>query len=400
MVDAAAPVEAVVHQETAAPGLDVAVHRHPEDALRAYAAALPDTLQAPPQSAGWVAAWLSETRPECLIAVLSRDGRPELALALEIVREGPCRVARFMGGRHANGNFPAVRRGAEIGSDGIAALIAGILRAAPDVDMIAFERLYESLDGAPNPLLQLPHRQSPNVSLAADLAGGFEALLGRVGGRRKRKKARSQARRFEEAGGYRRFAASSSDDTNRLLDAFFSMKEERFREMGIANVFGPADVQAFFRRLFADAIDQVPPPFVLHGLEVGGRLRAVTGASRRHDSLVCEFGSIAADELAAASPGSFLFFLNIEEACQQGFRLYDFSVGDEPYKRLWCEVEIAHFDVLIPLTARGRVIGLWKAVESRAKAALKGSPAVWRLAKRLRRRVQAAERSGTGATGG
>ena len=116
--------------------------------------------------------------------------------------------------------------------------------------------------------------------------------------------------------------------------------------------------QAFFHTLFADALAETPPPFVLHGLEVGGKLRAVTGSSRCGKRLICEFGAIAEDELAHASPGDFLFFDNIEEACQRGLAVYDFSVGDEPYKRLWCDLETRHFDVIVPLTTKGRAAGV------------------------------------------
>ena len=99
-----------------------------------------------------------------------------------------------------------------------------------------------------------------------------------------------------------------------------------------------------------------PPPFVLHGLEVDGTLRAVTGSSRTSTRIICEFGTIADDDLAHASPGDFLFFENIAEACRQGLAVYDFSVGDEPYKRLWCDLETRHFDVIIPLSAKGRLL--------------------------------------------
>ena len=38
----------------------------------------------------------------------------------------------------------------------------------------------------------------------------------------------------------------------------------------------------------------------------------------RGNTLICEFGAIAEDELAHASPGDFLFFDNIREACESG----------------------------------------------------------------------------------
>ena len=71
----------------------------------------------------------------------------------------------------------------------------------------------------------------------------------RTSGKRKRKKHRSQTRKFEAAGGFRRIEAQHAETrSNALLDAFFAMKEVRFQKMGIANVFGDAEVQTLLPR--------------------------------------------------------------------------------------------------------------------------------------------------------
>jgi CelD/BcsL family acetyltransferase involved in cellulose biosynthesis len=166
--------------------------------------------------------------------------------------------------------------------------------------------------------------------------------------------------------------------------------------MGIANVFGEPEVRAFFRALFGEALSDDKPSFVLHGLEVAGKLRAVTGSSRSGKRLICEFGAIADDDLAHASPGDFLFFDNIEEACGSGFDVYDFSVGDEPYKRLWCDIETQHFEVLIPLTVKGRALVFVLRQSARLKAFVKNSPTIWKLTKMLRRKTAGQAAPATG----
>ena len=135
---------------------------------------------------------------------------------------------------------------------------------------------------------------------------------------------------------------------------------------------------------------------MLHGLEVAGKLRAVTGSSRSGKRLICEFGAIAEDDLASSSPGDFLFFDNIQEACETGFTVYDFSVGDEPYKRQWCDIETRHFEVLVPLTLKGRALAQTLRQGARLKAFVKNSPTIWKLTKMLRRKAagQAAPTAG------
>ncbi|PBB18769.1 GNAT family N-acetyltransferase [Mesorhizobium sp. WSM4313] len=346
-------------------------------------------LFAPAQSASWVSNWAAATGADMVVATLSCDGRPALSLALEIVRRGPFKVARFAGGRHANGNFAAAdpRFLPAIDGQAIRSMFKAIARARPDIDLISLERLLPDLDGVANPLAALPGFPSPNLALAVDLGGGFDALLSRASGKRKRKKHRSQTRKFEAVGTFRRIEARTPEEVDRLLDAFLSMKEARFAKMGIANVFGDRQVRDFFRALFADALAEEKPPFLLHGLDVAGKLRAVTGSSRSGKRLICEFGAIAEDDLSSASPGDFLFFDNIQEACELGFDVYDFSVGDEPYKRLWCDIEVQHFEVLAPLTLKGRVLAAGLRQGARAKAFIKNNPTVWKLTKMLRRKA-------------
>lgn len=352
-------------------------------------------VSSPSQSAAWISAWAAEAAADFFVATFSSGGRLQFALALEVVRSGPFRVARFPGGRHANGNFPLLSTSADIPPAAIGTIVAAVAKARPDIDLLALERLADAIDGRRNPLLALPHAPSPNLALAVDLGGGFEALLGRSSGKRKRKKHRSQTRKFEAAGGFRLITAATPDDCDRLLSEFFDMKRERFAKMGITDVFAEPSVKAFFRRLFVDAIAAERPDFVLDALEVGGRLRAVTGSSRCGDRLICEFGAIREDDMAQASPGDFLFFENIQRACRDGFSVYDFSVGDEPYKRLWCDIEVRQFDVLVPLTAKGRLLALALRAASRAKAWVKGNRRLWALVKSMRSRGATDPRAAT-----
>ncbi|MGX9143932.1 GNAT family N-acetyltransferase [Mesorhizobium sp. 128a] len=358
-------------------------------ALAAYADFCRSALFAPAQSAAWACAWTAQANPDAIVATLKIKDRPVFSLALEITPSGPFRVARFMGGRHANGNFAAADKAwlAKADASAVRTLLMAIAKARPDIDLVALERLLPDLDGIPNPLAALAHFPSPNLSLAVNLDGGFDALLSRASGKRKRKKHRSQTRKFEAVGSHRRIEARTPEEVNRLLDAFFEMKEFRFAKMGIANVFGEPEVRAFFRTLFAGALGEEKPAFVLHGLEVAGKLRAITGSSRSGKRLICEFGAIAEDDLGHSSPGDFLFFDNIQEACDRGFEVYDFSVGDEPYKRLWCDIETQHFEVLVPLTLQGRALAVALRQGARAKAYIKNNPTVWKLTKLLRRKA-------------
>lgn len=398
MVDAAASMRA-----RQAPTADISpTQRRVEvsattgEALEAYARLVERGLAAPAQSAAWISGWVANVEADALLATIHVDDQPALSIGLEVSRSGPLTVCGFMGGRHANGNFPATDPAllAELSPAAFLDLFESIHRAWPDIDLLKLERLAPQLGDVRNPLLRLDHYPSPNVALALSLDGGFDAVLNRTSAKRKRKKHRSQTRKFDAAGGFRRIRASTPEEVDRLLNVFFEMKEQRFRKMGIANAFGDPAVRRFFRKLFAQSLGP-SPSFVLHGLEVGGKLRAITGSSVCGDRLICEFGAIAEDDMAHASPGDFLFFENICEAARSGFAVYDFSVGDEPYKRLWCNIETTQYDVIVPFTLKGRVFAGALRAATAAKAAVKNNPALWNLFKRLRKGAAGAESTST-----
>ena len=163
-------------RESGRPGTSVSIL--PLNDLAAYIELAKGGVSAPAQSALWIEEWVANTSPDGFVAMVEADGRPVYALALEVVRSGPFRIARFMSGRHANGNFPAADPAfLTAGGFNADAMLAAIRRARPDVDALVLERLLPDLDGLANPLLALPHFSSPNLSLAVSLEGGFEALL-------------------------------------------------------------------------------------------------------------------------------------------------------------------------------------------------------------------------------
>ncbi|MEX0955728.1 MAG: GNAT family N-acetyltransferase [Rhizobiaceae bacterium] len=363
--------------------LACAIRPFDADARSAYAAFCESAAHSAPQNPSFVEAWADNPGADMVLATASRNGRTCLMLVLEIERNGPATVARHPGGRHANGSFP-VFSGHE--PSGIREILAGALRnARPDIDLVLLERNEIERGGRANPLHGAGCARSPNIALSVDLEGGFDAMFEGAGGKRKRKKHRSQTRKFEAVGAYSRFAATTPAEVDALLSAFYDMKAERFRHMGITDVFAPASVRNAFRRLFVGALDRAPPDFVLHGLEVGGVLRAVTGSSISGGRITCEFSSFRVDDLASASPGDFLFYENIREACEDGLSIYDFGVGDETYKRQWCNIESRHFDFHLPLTARGYAVSAARRTTAAVKRAVKENQFIWSMLKTLRK---------------
>ena len=335
----------------------------------------------------WVGLWAAKVNPNIAVVVARRQGQIVAATALEIVNVSGLKIAQFVGGSHANANFPALKAHlSDLESANLIAAIQAGLKAAPwCVDAIMLERQLETLGGMTNPLLAGGSSISPNVSLHLSVDQSFDAVLESRSAKRKRKRYRSQQRKFEAAGGFQIINPSANAASAALLDQYFAMKAQQLSGKGVANVFGNIKEQAFFKALFTDTGLHKDHNFYLSHLDVGGKTRAIYGSSMHGTRQMVHFTAFSNDELTAASPGDFLNFALVEAACSATTKIYDLGIGDEGYKRSWCDVETWHRDVVIGLSLRGKLAKLQFDVTRAAKRWIKNNEKLWELAKRVRK---------------
>ena len=66
------------------------------------------------------------------------------------------------------------------------------------------------------------------------------------------------------------------------------------------------------------------------------------------------------------------------------FRRFDFTIGDEPYKRDWSDIVLRPYDHLQPVTIRGAAVVSAKVAFRVTKRFIKQTPALWRLFSKAR----------------
>ncbi|WP_139975631.1 GNAT family N-acetyltransferase [Ochrobactrum sp. CGA5] len=341
-----------------------------------------------PQSLAWIDNWHAIVNADSFVVGLFDADSPMLLLPLEVVSQNRAKIARYPGGSHANCNFPWLRKecGDALDEDAVVQLTKFIRKARPDIDALSLTRQLSELQGVTNPLLALGKKPNPNPVLAASLRGGFDVVLDRANRKRKLKKHRQHSRRYEESGGWRVSRPQNQAETDNILDLYFAMKALRFRKMGIRNPFADENVRVFFKAFFGEGLASGQELNELRFLEVGGTVRSIIGKLFGQTGPTVEFAAIAEDELMTASPGEFLFFEDISRSCDEGRSIYSFGIGDEPYKREWCDIELMIYDTLIPLSTEGKLFTALQATRNAIARSLKRNPHLWRLAKALRSR--------------
>ena len=325
-----------------------------------------------------------------IVLVIMRSGRPVFVLPLEIACHSGMVVARHTGGSHANANFPAIlaETGQSLAGFDVIAEITKALKQSPwAVDAVLLERQLDELDGIRNPLVTPASAISPNVALSFSTDMAFDQVMERVNGRRKSKKNRAQARKFETAGGYELKRLTDPQEARAAFDAFLEMKAAQFKDYGISDPFARPGVTEAMRAIFSACNSDQRHGCVLDVLEVGGEVRAISGSSLDKGVLTVHFAGFRNDELASTSPGDFLTYWMISQCCAGDTKIFDLGVGDEPYKRSWCDTETWHRDTEIALSAKGKAILIALAAKRSLVRRIKANDRLWAAIKQIKRKL-------------
>lgn len=338
------------------------------------------------QSRVWVEAWAAGTCAQLCIVTLEQNGDAIAILPLEIAPIGGLKIAQFAGTAFSNENselFDAAKLGA-VDPTSAAELAAALSHAGLGADIVLFDKMTPET-AASAVFSGLPRVFHQNPSFQLPLFEDFTAVLAQINGKRRRKKFRVSERRLEALGGYRHIIGDDDALALRLLDTFLEQKTARFAAQGLPDVFAEPGIRRFFRHLAITRDAEGRAALELHGIELTGgehegQIIAVAGLTTKHRHVTCQFGSINEEIAADVSAGELLFYRMIERAALAGHAVFDFGVGDQPYKRSWCPQRTELVDCYVPLTVKGRMAAPLIAGLIRLKRMIKTSPRLHRSA--------------------
>ena len=79
-------------------------------------------------------------------------------------------------------------------------------------------------------------------------------------------------------------------------------------------------------------------------------------------------------EVARYGPGATHLNDLLQVALARGFKIFDFTIGDERYKRDWCDTELKLFDFIAAANWRGQLVAAAMPAKQQRKRFIKQTP--------------------------
>jgi CelD/BcsL family acetyltransferase involved in cellulose biosynthesis len=342
------------------------------------------------QTFEWLVKWqqhigtLRGTRPAIVLG-RHEQGVLLFILPLAIEKRGPIRRLTWLGSDLCDYNAPLIAPDFWRHVGDFAALWREAqqrLQSSPRLrfDFVDLQKMAETVGGERNPLLSLPMQRNASSAHVATLSGSWDEFYKARRSSETRKKERKQLRRLGELGDVRFVDVGDKPEITRTIATLMQQKSKTFARMGVEDLFARPGYRAFW----LDAAMTLRGVTHVSQLDVGSTIAATSLGLIHRGCYYLVLSSYHDGEVMRFGPGRAHLHELLRHAIEHGIRHFDFTIGDEPYKRDWADIEVRLYDHLQAATLRGAIVITIISAFRRTKRLIKTTPVLWRAYSKAR----------------
>jgi CelD/BcsL family acetyltransferase involved in cellulose biosynthesis len=249
-------------------------------------------------------------------------------------------------------------------------------------DLIHLSKMPETVGAQRNPMLYLGGTINPSGAYLTHLTGDWETFYAAKRSSSTRRRDRTKRKRLAEFGEVKLVNPASGTETAGTLDTLMAQKARSFARMGVGNLFAKPGHAEFYRAIVTDPATRQ----MVHvsRLDVGATPAAINLGLTYRDCYYHLLASYDDGEVSRFGPGAAHLHDLMQFAIERGFKIFDFTIGDERYKRDWCDTELKLFDVIAADNWRGTLVAVPMLGWQRLKRWIKQTPVLWSAVSTLR----------------
>ncbi|MGK0437181.1 MAG: CelD/BcsL family acetyltransferase involved in cellulose biosynthesis [Paracoccaceae bacterium] len=296
------------------------------------------------QSYSWQHCWydkVGHTKVEPRIIVVRQGSNATvLLLPLCIQRRRGLRELTFMGGLVTDYHAPMIAADWQPSEIEFVALWQQIRLAVSGFDLVWFEKQPKLVNNVVNPLSRLFQKEMA-LSHSLTLDAPWQELYQHKVSKRIRADSRRQLKRLNEVGELKFEVEVTAERASQIIDKMIEQKRSRYKNMGVYDLFDEVGYQQFFTSLHQHW--QAPGKVHISAFSVNDTIIATHWGLVDQARFYYLMPSYEAGDWAKFSAGRLLLEEMIQWSIDNGLQEFDFSFGDEAYKKSWCDVSTPLF---------------------------------------------------------
>lgn len=245
-------------------------------------------------------------------------------------------------------------------------------------DWIELEKMPRHIGAALNPFVQLDVVLNPSGAHLMHLGADWETFYVAKRSSATRRRDRIKRKNMSAAGEVRFVTAANCADAAHTLKMLMEQKSRALLRRGITDMFARPGHREFYLDLASNPATRQ----LVHvsRIEVGSSCVAANLGVIFRD---CYYHVLACynedSELARYGPGALHLRELLAYAIGRGLKCFDFTIGDEPYKREWSDCDPPLYDFTAAATWRGLPARWLSLPRRRIKRFIKQTPWAWRM---------------------
>ena len=295
-------------------------------------------VSTPFQSYAWISALLQTVGRSFdveLHVVIVKDRRTgEDLMLLPLVRRR-ARLLRFLeipDFSVSDYNSSIIGRSIVLDKVRVAEVWDAAMRALPPSDVLYLQKIPQILSDVANPLVGLKgFREECYSSWQLALPENLTELEQKTLSSATRRQIRRRTRQLEEAGDLSYVVPDTEAERLALFAVLREQRQSRFVALGRNNVLASPAHSQFYDLILQSGFD--PEVLTVHGLKVGDETIATAFGLYWQKRFYLLMSTMASGNWLELSPGIVMIWKLIAHMHARGCRTFDFTIGDEPYKR-------------------------------------------------------------------
>ena len=363
-----------------------------EEAWRQFESA---AIATPFQSLDWLQTWWNayqtasiSSATELNIVLVYKANELVLVIPLAVEKSKGVRRLTWLCSHLCDYNAPVIAKNfiPEINQKTVDLIWSDIEKAIPGIDLLYLPKQPKRIADRSNPFY---NERSLDTSLQYHLAGINGDWQTYYVGRRKgrsRRQIKAKVAFMRNKAGMTIDEISKPEKRAEIITQTINWKREQVAGGGAIDPFTAPETAVFFNNLAMN--EKLASVLRVYVLAVEGRAIASAFGIAEGNSLILYQTSYIQSEYDKYSPGVLLLIHMMETLADEGCQVFDFSIGDEPYKFVWAD---QHENLSLTIkanTIRGKLALLNKQAVGGIKRWIKRSDRRFALAKALNRQLR------------